>query len=160
MEQAAGTRTSARRSGTDRLPPQELAEALADLARQLQREVGTEETLQKAVASAIAVIPGAREGSISMVVARSRVESRAALGDLPRTLDDLQSTLGEGPCLDAAFEAEVVDVPDLATETRWPTFARRAVAAGAGSMLCLRLYVSGSDLGAMNLYSPQARAFT
>ena len=160
VEHAEGRTTARGAAASARVEPQDLAEALADLARQLQREVGTEETLQAAVSSAIEVIPGAAEGSISVVVARSRVESRAAIGELPRTLDDLQNELGEGPCLSAAFEAEVVDVPDLATETRWPAFAGGAVRAGAGSMLCLRLYVSGSDLGAMNLYSPQPHAFS
>jgi len=61
--------------------------------------------------------------------------------------------------LDAAFESEVVDVPDMATETRWPAFAERASRAGAGSMLSFRLFVSGDDLGAMNLYNRRPHAF-
>lgn len=140
--------------------PPDLADALADLARQMQVQDGIEETLRRAVAGAIAVIPGAQEGSVSVVVGRTRVESRAVVGDLPRDLDALQGELGEGPCLDAAFDAEFVDVPDLAVETRWPAFSTAAAAAGAGSMLCLRLYVSGDDLGAMNLYNRAPHAFT
>ena len=140
--------------------PQDLVDALADLARQLQQEVGAQATLEKAVAAAIAVIPGAQEGSISVVVERKKVQSWASSNDLPRQVDALQTEVGEGPCLDAAFESEVVDVPDVAGEARWPCFAERAAQLGAGSMLSLRLFVSGGDLGALNLYNRAAHAFS
>ena len=140
--------------------PDDLVDALADLARQLQQQVGAEDTLEKAVQAAIALIPGAEEGSISVVAERRKVESWASSSDLPRDMDALQDELGEGPCLDAAFDAEVVDVPDMATEQRWPRFAQRAAEAGAASMLSLRLFVSGDDLGAMNLYNRAPHAFT
>ncbi len=140
--------------------PEDLLGALAQLARDLQRVVGTRDTLQKTVAAAIAMIPGAEDGSISVVNAREQIESWAASGDLPRTVDEVQGEVGQGPCLDAAFEAEVVEVPDMAAEERWPGFARRASEAGVGSMLCLRLYVSGDDLGALNLYNRVPHAFT
>jgi len=139
--------------------PEDLVDALADLARQLQQEVGTEDTLEKVVAAAIALIPGAEEGSISVVSGRAKVESWAASGDLPRDMDAVQSQTGQGPCLDAAFKAEVVDVPNMTTETRWPDFATRAAQAGVGSMLSIRLFVSGDDLGAMNLYNRTPGAF-
>jgi len=155
VDQADGQRSSTR----DDDAPEDLVDALADLARQLQQEVGTEDTLEKVVAAAIALIPGAEEGSISVVSDRTKVESWAASGDLPGDMDALQSQAGQGPCLDAAFEAEVVDVPDMAAETRWPDFASRAAKAGVGSMLSFRLFVSGDDLGAMNLYNRTPGAF-
>ena len=140
--------------------PADLVTALGELARELQREAGTARTLDTVVGAATAMIPGAEEGSISVVAARRTVRSWGASGDLPRALDALQSEVGQGPCLDAAFASEVVHVPDLATETRWPAFTERAARAGAGSMLCLRLFVSGDDLGAMNLYNRAPHAFT
>ena len=139
--------------------PHDLIDALADLARDMQQESGSQATLEKAVTAAIALVPGAEEGSISVVARRSEVTSWAASDELPRRVDELQSEVGQGPCLDAAFDAEVVDVPDVAHETRWPDFAERAARLGAGSMLSFRLYVSGSDLGALNLYSRTPGAF-
>ncbi|WP_432502363.1 GAF and ANTAR domain-containing protein [Kineococcus arenarius] len=140
--------------------PGDLVAALADLARQMQQQSGSEATLEKAVAAAIAMVPGAQEGSISVVVKRTQVQAWAASCELPRSVDELQSETGEGPCLDAAFEAEVVDVPDVAGEVRWRRFAEGAAQLGAGSMLCFRLFVSGDDLGALNLYARTPRAFT
>lgn len=138
----------------------DLAEALGQLARALQQETSTEETLARAVQMAVGMVPGAEGGSVSVVAARKKIESWAASGELPRKIDELQHETGEGPCLDAAFGSEIVDVPDMATERRWPHFATRAAEAGVGSMLALRLYVSGGDLGAMNLFNRAPHAFT
>ena len=136
-----------------------LAEALAALARDLQREQGSPATLERVVASALAMIPGAEEGSISVVSGRREVTSWAASDDLPAVVDALQSTTGEGPCLQSIAEHETVSVPDMAGETRWPDFARRAAAAGAASMLSFQLYVEDDTLGAMNLFSRRPHAF-
>jgi len=136
-----------------------LAEALAELARDLQREHGSPATLEKVVASAIAMIPGAAEGSISVVEGHRQVTSWAASDDLPKVVDALQTETGEGPCLQAIAEHETVSVPDMAAETRWPGFARRAAEAGAASMLSFQLFVAGDTLGAMNLYAREAHAF-
>ncbi|NAZ81240.1 ANTAR domain-containing protein [Kineococcus sp. R8] len=136
-----------------------LAEALARLARDLQREQGAPATLERVVASAIALVPGAEEGSISLVTGRSQVTSVAASDELPRAVDALQSETGQGPCLDAIYEQETVSVPDMASEARWPDFARRAAQAGTGSMLSFQLFVQEDTLGAMNLYARAPHAF-
>jgi len=47
----------------------------------------------------------------------------------------------------------------MTTEQRWPQFAARAAALGAGSMLALQLYVEGDNLGALNLYAATPCAF-
>jgi GAF domain-containing protein len=87
------------------------------------------------------------------VIGRRRVEPRAATAERAGRLDKLQEEIGEGPCLDAVWEHEVVRVDDVRTERRWPTFCARAAEMGVGSMMCLQLFVDGDQLGAMNLYS-------
>ena len=99
------------------------------------------------------------EGSISVVLGRRTVVSEAASSDLPRRIDTLQQETRQGPCLDSAWEHETVRVPDMAHEERWPLFAGRAAGAGARGMLSFQLFVSGQDLGALNLYSYRAGAF-
>ena len=94
-----------------------------------------------------------------MVLGRKRVTSRAPSGELARAVDALQDELGQGPCLDAAYEHETVRVTDMAVEERWPRFAERAAALGATGMLSFQLYVEGDDLGALNLYGRTAGAF-
>jgi GAF domain-containing protein len=136
-----------------------LAVQLSELARSLQQDSDPHETLVKIVDQAVALIPGCDAGSISVVRARKQVTSEAASGELPRVVDKLQEEVGQGPCLDAAYQEETVRVADMASETRWPLFAARALAAGAGGILCFQLYVEDDNLGALNLYSYEAHSF-
>jgi len=138
----------------------ELAQQLSRFARSLEAEDDPDRMLDDVVAAAVQLIPGAEEGSISVVVGRTNVTSRHPSGDLPRGVDAVQSEVGEGPCLDAVFEHQTVCVPDLRSEERWPRFAKRASEIGAASMLSFQLYVEGDNLGALNLYSRRPNAFT
>jgi transcriptional regulator with GAF, ATPase, and Fis domain len=133
-----------------------LAAQFADLARSLQRQSDPEATLRDVVRAAVMLIPGVDEGSISVVMGRRHVMSQAPSAELPRLVDALQEQTGQGPCLDAVYEQETVRVSDMSTEQRWPQFAARAAAAGAGGMLSLQLFVEGDNLGALNLYSRRA----
>jgi transcriptional regulator with GAF, ATPase, and Fis domain len=136
-----------------------LAVRLSELARGLQEQDEPAETLADVVQAAIDVIPGVEEASISVVLGRRNVTSQVPSSELARTVDAIQDEVGEDPCLDAVYEQQTVRVTDMATERRWPRFARRACAAGAGSMLAFQLYVEGDNLGALNLYARTAGAF-
>ena len=136
-----------------------LAVQFSELARALQQQDDPHSTLVEVVRAAVALIPGATDGSISVVLGRKRVMSEAASGELPRVVDKLQESTGQGPCLDAAYQHETVRVPDMASEQRWPGFAAPALEAGAASMLSVQLYVEGDNLGALNLYARAANAF-
>lgn len=137
----------------------DLAVRLSESAREMQHHDDPDETLRAVVAAAVALIPGADEGSISVISGRQQVQSEAASSELARTVDALQQELGEGPCLDAVYEQESVCVSDTSTDQRWPTFSVRAHEAGAGSLLALQLFVDGDSLGALNLYSREPGAF-
>ncbi len=137
----------------------DLAVQFSGLARTLQQQDDAQSTLVEIVRAAVQLIPGSEEGSISTVVGRRQVRSEVPSGDLARALDELQEQTGQGPCLDAVYQHDTVLVTDLASERRWPRFAERACAAGAGSMLAFQLYVDGDNLGALNLYARSAGAF-
>ena len=114
-----------------------LGELMSQVARQLRGEHGdVEGTLQAITASAITTVPPADECGISYVIGRRRVEPRASSGDLPRLVDSLQERLSQGPCMDAVWQHQVVQVDDVAADQRWPEFSRQAAALGVGSMLC------------------------
>jgi GAF domain-containing protein len=137
-----------------------LGEAMSRVARRLQEEHGdVEGTLRAIIAAAVRTIPHADECGVSYVIGRRKVESRAWTSELPRTLDALQDRLGEGPCLDAVWEQEVVRVDDLVTDRRWPEFVRQASALGVRSMVCFQLFVARDHLGALNVYSRTPGAF-
>jgi GAF domain-containing protein len=137
-----------------------LGEAMSLVARELQEEHGdVEATLQAITGSAVATVPHAEDCSISYVIARRRVQPRASTGRLPEAVDALQEQVGQGPCLDAAWETEMVVVDDMGTDARWPEFAARAAELGVGSMLCFQLFVRGDQLGALNIYSRARDAF-
>jgi transcriptional regulator with GAF, ATPase, and Fis domain len=138
---------------------QDLGQQLSVLARALQAEDDVDQILHEIVQTAIHLVPGVEEGSISVVTGRTSVNSQSASGELPEQVDALQSETGQGPCLDAVFEEQTVRVPDMRTEQRWPEFARRAADLGAASMLSFQLYVEGDNLGALNLYARTPGAF-
>lgn len=85
-------------------------------------------------------------------------------GDLPGSLcttnavsaliEELQFTLGEGPCLDAYNHDQVVLEPDLADPRtpRWPAFAPKALQVGVRALFGFPLRIGGARLGALNLY--------
>ena len=137
----------------------QLAEDFGGLARNLEEHDDPDVMLAEIIAAAVAMVPGVDEGSVSVVTGRRNIGSQAPTGDLPIQVDALQEETQQGPCLDAAYEQLTVRVTDMASETRWPEFARRASQAGAASMLSLQLYVEGDNLGALNLYSRTPNAF-
>jgi hypothetical protein len=86
-------------------------------------------------------------------------------GDLPRgslcttdevsqLIEELQYTLGEGPCVDAYRQDQVVAEPDLADPVtrRWPAFTPPALRAGVRAVFGFPLRSGTVHLGALNLY--------
>jgi GAF domain-containing protein len=136
-----------------------LALALADFARDVQRQPEADGVLRTVVDAALRIVPGTQEGSVSLVIGRRKVLAQAASGRLPLDVDALQEEVGQGPCMETAFEQHTVLAPDLAADLRWPRFSTRAAALGARSMLSFQLYVEGDNLGALNLYSREVGAF-
>lgn len=69
-------------------------------------------------------------------------------------IEELQYTLGEGPCMDAYRQDRVVLEPDLTDPRtlRWPAFTPEAVEAGARAVFGFPLRVGAVRLGALNLY--------
>lgn len=75
-------------------------------------------------------------------------------GGLASLGEDLQLSLGEGPCVDAFEASELIEVMDLASHegTRWPIFCEQIADAGAGSLASFPLRIGGARFGAMTLY--------
>jgi hypothetical protein len=69
-------------------------------------------------------------------------------------IEELQYTLGEGPCVDAYNSDRPILEPDLADPgtPRWLAFTPPAVEAGARAVFGFPLQVGAVRLGALNLY--------
>jgi hypothetical protein len=77
-------------------------------------------------------------------------------------IEQLQYTLGEGPCVDAYNQDRPVLEPDLARPAapRWLAFSGPAVEAGVGAIFGFPLQVGAVRLGALNLYRDRPGALT
>ncbi len=144
---------------SDATPVDDLATKLSDLARTLQSETNVDETLQAIADAAVGTVPGAQYAALSVVERRRRVRTQAGTAELVFQVDRAQYETGEGPCLDAVYEQQIVSLPDMSSEDRWPQFTRRAAELGVGSMLSFQLFVQQDNLGALNLYSADKHAF-
>lgn len=96
-----------------------------------------------------------------MLVARDDQprEPLFATGPQVEELEELQVTLGEGPCFDAASAGGPVLAGDLAgrrARLRWPTFAPTAVHRGVRAIAAFPVRAGGARLGALGVYREQA----
>lgn len=94
--------------------------------------------------------------AISLLTASSSRETLWATDATAELLEDLQFTLDEGACMEAATTGRAVFVPDLRRSTqtgRWPIFAA-AVAEQTlvGALFALPLQWGAVNLGVLDLY--------
>lgn len=137
-----------------------LAETFAEISRVLLAEPDVQRTLDRMCELLVKTVEGCNHAVVTLV-RKNFLESPAASDDIGPAVDAIQLEVDEGPCVDAIREHRTVVTDDLASETRWPQFSRRAVeTTGVRSMLAFRMFVAGDTLGSLNLYSRQPRAFT
>ena len=74
--------------------------------------------------------------------------------------DEVEYAAGAGPCLEAIDTGRTVHVPDLAQETRWPSWRAAAHAQGFGSAAALPRTVRPGVAIAVNLYAPAPHAWS
>lgn len=129
--------------------------AIASAARRLhQTDASVDATLEAMALAARDSIPGFDLAGISTVDAQGNVTTRAASDPLVLKFDDVQYSLGEGPCLDALGSAHVVAVPRIRWEQRWPRYVPQVIGLGLRSQLAVKLGLDGNGtLGGINLYS-------
>lgn len=71
-----------------------------------------------------------------------------------RRLEDLQFSMGEGPCRDAYVTRAIVSEPDLANRTNgtWPNYRPPALHFGACAVFALPLHIGNGTVGVLTLY--------
>ena len=136
-----------------------LLSELSQLAAVLASQQSPQEVLDQAVQAASHAVPGAEQASISLVDNGGGLSTPSSTGELATECDLAQYRLGEGPCLQALWEGQLLQIDDMSVETRWPAWTVQAQALGAGSLLACQLATPRGVLGALNLYSSQPHAF-
>ncbi|SRR6266851_230489 len=99
-------------------------------------------------------ITGLTGGGVMLMSGDVPAGSLCSSNEVSALIEDLQYSLGEGPCVDAYRQDRVVVDADLADpgRTRWPAFAPPALGAGVRAVFGFPLRVGAVRLGALNLY--------
>jgi GAF domain-containing protein len=134
--------------------------ALADLARDLQgRHPDPAAAAPLVTDAALQLVPGADVAAVSVVGKGRSVTTFGATDPVAVALDTAQQQAGEGPSVTDLWTRTEVLADDLASDPRWPAYARAAVAGGIRSLLAVRLYLRSAGLGALVVYSRVPSAF-
>jgi GAF domain-containing protein len=131
-----------------RLASDRLARILAALAR--PSDVPSTARLCEVCAEVV----GVTGAGIMLMSADSPQGSLCSSNQVSGLIEELQYTLGEGPCLDAYRQDRVVIEEDLADarSSRWLGFTAPALEAGVRALYAFPLRVGTVRLGALNLY--------
>lgn len=126
--------------------------ALLDIARTLRDDRVLAERICQACVEGLDV-DGAAISLMTESTLRETLYASDATVDL---LEDLQFSLGEGPCVDAASNGRPVLVPDVADPAqtgRWPIYAAAVTdQAHVGAVFALPLQWGTITLGVLDLY--------
>lgn len=135
-----------------------LSESLTALGQFVLSEQSLQESLQRVAELSVRAVYGADGAGVTWVVAGKPTTVTAA-GDFVRRIDEIQYSLDEGPCLSAFATQEMVLVPSLETDHRWPRFGPAALGHGLRGLVAAPLTMRGARLGALNIYALQADVF-
>jgi hypothetical protein len=138
--------------------------AVPDSYRHVERLIGQEPPMQ---ADVVGVVGGMRRlcraagkalrasGAGLTVMADDGLRAViAASDDVAERLEELQFTMGEGPCIDA-YELQrpvLIPVVNDAAMTRWPTYAPAVYAGGVRAVFAFPLQVGAARLGVLDLF--------
>jgi hypothetical protein len=97
---------------------------------------------------------GVHAAAISVVYGGSNVATLGASSAAALTYDEVQFTVGEGPCLDSVARRAPVVVIDLAdpTEVRWPKYRPAMLAHRIRGVSAMPVMVTGECVGALDLF--------
>ncbi|WP_255769278.1 GAF and ANTAR domain-containing protein [Pseudarthrobacter sulfonivorans] len=104
---------------------------------------------------------GGNHISCGITVIRNKRPTTVASSDSrARSLDELQNSFGDGPCLTALRSGTMLYVPDLDSELRWPEYNHAASAAAIGSILAIPMRLHTPAQAVVNLYAPNKDEFS
>lgn len=135
-------------------------QALSEFAHTLANRFEVSEVLYRLAEHVVAILGVAGTG-VSLVDQDDRLRPVTGINELTSLLEATEEQFQEGPCVDAFKDGTVVAVPDLdEVEGSWPRWTVEAKARGVRAVLGVPLRVRDEALGAMNIYSTEAREWS
>jgi signal transduction histidine kinase len=124
---------------------------LSEFARTLATDFPIQGILDHLVGRIVDLLPIGAAG-VTLISPTTHPRFIAGSDESAVRYEQLQTSLGEGPCL-AAFETDrPISIPDLTQDDRFPRFAASALAHGLVAVFTFPLRVSDRCLGALDLY--------
>ena len=128
-----------------------LSEVLSEFARTMVTDFPIQGILDHLVKRIVEVLPVTAAG-VTLISAGKAPRYIAASDDAALRFEQLQTEVGQGPCLLAYESGEAVAVADLTNDDRFPLFGPPALAAGMGAVFTFPLPAGAGGLGALDLY--------
>jgi hypothetical protein len=123
---------------------------------EIARDVEDDRALAEQVCQAYVVGLDVDGAAISLLTASTAHQTLCATDATAELLEDLQFSLGEGACVEAAVTGRPVLVPDLHHSTevsRWPIFAAAVVEqSDVGALFAVPFQWETINLGVLDLY--------
>jgi GAF domain-containing protein len=96
------------------------------------------------------------------VTLQRRKRTMTVAGSSPRavTLDRIEQSLGDGPCLEALRTKTVVLLADVDTDPRWPDYQRQLAGNACRSTLGVPLEIGPDAAGVLNFFASGHGVFT
>jgi diguanylate cyclase (GGDEF)-like protein len=129
----------------------QLSELLSEFALTMVTDFAIQGILERLVGRMVEILPVTGAG-VSLISPVTDPQYVAASDEAALRFEQLQSELGEGPCLAAFAGGVAVAVADLAGDDRFLRFGPRAVAAGLAAVFTFPLRQGDRLLGALDLY--------
>jgi diguanylate cyclase (GGDEF)-like protein len=130
---------------------QQLSDVLSEFARTMLTNFPIQGILDHLVRRIVDVMPISAAG-VTLISPGTNPRYVAASDESALRFEELQTELGEGPCLVAYQTGEAVAVADLRDDRRFLLFAPLAVEAGLAAVFTFPLHNGAERLGALDLY--------
>lgn len=124
---------------------------LGEFAQTMLTDFPIESILDRLVTRIVDLLPITAAG-VTLITPPLIPHYVAASDSLAMRFEQLQTDIGEGPCLAAHHSGSPVVESDLSTCTTFPLFAGPAVAAGLAAVFAFPLKQGQTPLGALGLY--------
>ena len=132
---------------------------LAAFAGALTDDFDVDEALHGLVVTASAALEVAGAG-VTLSMPAGGTHYITATDPTTLHVERRQDELQEGACIDAITSSQVVAASDLRVEERWPNFQPVLLDAGFEAAAGVPIRFRGDNIGAVNLYDAQSRAWT